>query len=115
MLPRMLVRLEDQIAHRTDQPEYLYQALKVDLMLGAEGPMDPSLVREWMALDWNALYPGDSNETGRTHLLAHLDALLDGKLTAVPLNGDLVDKARAVLRQVPLSQRAYTLLKNSPA
>ncbi len=115
MLPRMLVRLEDQIAHHTDQPEYLYQALKVYLMLGAQGPMDPALVREWMALDWNALYPGDSNEIGRTHLRAHLDALLDGKVTAIPLNGDLVDKARAVLRQVPLSQRAYTLLKSSPA
>src|SRR3546814_15013147 len=103
MLPRMLVRLEDQIAHRTDQPEYLYQALKVSLMLGAQGPMDPALVREWMALDWNARYPGDSNETGRTHLLAQLDALTDGQLKATPPTGPRVYKARAVLHPGPRS------------
>ncbi len=45
LLPRLLLRLEEQIQGSMQEPELLYEALKVYLMLGLEGPMDASIVR----------------------------------------------------------------------
>src|SRR3546814_9955964 len=75
-LPRLLVRLEDQIRTNIDRPDYIYEALKVYLMLGNQGPMDRSLVTQWPALDWAAAYPGDANLMVRQDLAGQLDALL---------------------------------------
>ncbi len=39
-LPRLLLRLEDQISSNINNPSILYDALKVYLMLGLQGPMN---------------------------------------------------------------------------
>src|SRR3546814_10691875 len=72
-LPRLLVRLEDQIRTNIDRPDYIYEALKVYLMLGNQGPMDRSLVTQWLALDWAAAYPGDAHLMVRQDLAGNLD------------------------------------------
>ena len=59
LLPRLVWRLEAQMRGTLNQPELLYEATRVYLMLGGAGPLDRDLVRAWMTLDWQAAYPGD--------------------------------------------------------
>jgi type VI secretion system protein ImpL len=116
LLPRMLFRLEQQLAQNQSPSRsgFLYEALKVYLMLGQQGKIDKSLVRRWMVLDWQAQLPGPENEENRNALLGHLDALLEKPLTAIPLNGPLVEQTRAVLLRAPLAEHVYSLIKTSP-
>ncbi len=46
LLPRLIARLEVQIASRMNNPDFLYQALKVYLILGRLGPLDRELVTQ---------------------------------------------------------------------
>jgi type VI secretion system protein ImpL len=114
LLPRMLIRLEAQLAKNQDRPDFLYEALKVYLMLGQQGKLDKSLVARWMALDWRAQFPGPENEDNVKALRGHLDALLEKPLTSYALNGPLVEQARAVLLRVPLAEHVYSLIKTHP-
>ena len=61
LLPRLLWRLETQMHSNLNQPDFLYEATRVYLMLGGAGPLDRDLVRAWMTLDWQANYAGPSH------------------------------------------------------
>ena len=114
LLPTLIARLEEQIANRLNRPEFLFEALKVYLMLAGEGPLDAQLVREWMTLDWErALYPGQENRVLREDLTAHLDAMLAEATLAYPADGALVREAREVLLRQPLAERAYSMIAGS--
>jgi len=54
LLPRLLYRLESQLHANLANPEFVYQALKVYLMLGVQGPLDKDFVAEWMNADWTS-------------------------------------------------------------
>jgi len=112
-LPRLLLRLENQLTANQGNADFLYEGLKVYLMLGREGPLDKSLVRHWMALDWSVQFPGDSDAQFRQDLAGHLDALLLKPLPQIGINADIVQKSRLVLNQRPLAERAYSLLKTN--
>ena len=112
LLPRMLVRLEDELQVSMNDPDRLFAALKVYLMLGLQGPMDRDEVFQWMRDDWLRLYGrGDSVVD---ELLDHLDALTSQPMEAVALNGPLVEQARIVLVNVPRAQRLYRAILNRP-
>ncbi|MQQ10116.1 type VI secretion system membrane subunit TssM [Epibacterium sp. SM1979] len=114
LLPRLLVRLEEQIAGNVNNPDVLYEALKIYLMLGLQGPMNPDLVKEWLRLDWELVqYPGAARITLRDDLMAHLEALLDQPMQEIALNGPLVQQAQDILSEMPLAQRVYTGIINS--
>jgi type VI secretion system protein ImpL len=113
LLPRLLLRLETQLNGNQGKPDLLYEGLKVYLMLGRQGPLDKPLIKHWMALDWAVQFPGSENETLRQDLAGHLDALLKAPLPEIALDGDLVQRSRAVLNRLPLAERAYSLLKTS--
>jgi type VI secretion system protein ImpL len=115
LLPRLIWRLEAQMRGRLNQPEFLYEATRVYLMLGSSGPIDRGLVHDWMMLDWQANFAGAGYAPLRTALLKHLDALLADPLPAVQLDGDLVGKARSTFSRVPLAQRVYSRIKPSAA
>ncbi|WP_119459021.1 type VI secretion system membrane subunit TssM [Rhodospirillaceae bacterium SYSU D60014] len=115
LLPRLILRLEGQLRGNADRPDYLYEALKVYLMLGGQGPLDAALVRQWMALDWQSIFPGDAGAETRQALAAHLDALLAAPLSEIGLDGDLIDQSRRTLSESPLAERAYTLIVQSSA
>ena len=72
-LPRLVVRLEGQMRGAEERPDFLYQATRVYLMLGGEGPLDRDLVTTWMRLDWEQAFP---DAAMRADLLGHLNALL---------------------------------------
>ena len=114
LLPRLLLRLENQMQSTMNQPELLYEALKVYLMLGQQGPLNADLVREWMNLDWNVSFPGPANEAIRADLALHLDALLSEPIQTIELNGPLVEQAQGILTELPMAQRIYNGIINSP-
>ena len=114
LLPRLLLRLEQQMQGALNEPELLYEALKVYLMLGQQGPMNADLVREWMNLDWSLSYPGTANDALRADLQGHLNALLSQPIQKVSLNGPLIEQAQNILTQMPMAQRIYNAIVNSP-
>lgn len=115
LLPRLIWRLEAQMRGYFTQPEFLYEATRVYLMLGGQGPLDKSLVKEWMTYDWQAQYSGPGNLAVVASLQQHLDALLAQPLPAVSLDDALVEKARTTFSRVSLASRAYSRIKPSAA
>ena len=115
LLPRLIWRLEAQMRDRFGDPDFLYEATRVYLMLGGAGPLDPALVRNWQRLDWQARFPGALNASTRDRLAHHLDALLTQPLPALTLDGSLVKAARATFSRVPLDQRVYGRIRADAA
>ncbi len=115
LLPRLLLRLEEQMSGNMNNPDLLYEALKIYLMLGLQGPMNQDLVSEWMLLDWELAFPGPAREEFRQDLDIHLTALLDQPMQEIELNGPLVEQVQALLSEMPLAQRVYNGIINSPA
>ena len=115
LLPRLIWRLETQMRGNLQRPDFLYEATRVYLMLGGQGPLDRALVREWMTLDWQSAYPGAFNAPVLAALTSHLDALLAAPLPPVPLDGALIGQARAAFSRVSLADRVYSRIKPSAA
>jgi type VI secretion system protein ImpL len=108
-LPRIALRLEEQLQGGIDDPDFKYEALKVYLMLGNIDRLDPESVKLWMSLDWEQTYPAEPDKQGR--LQAHLASLLEGGVQPVELDYGLITEVRASLRQVPLAELVYRRLK----
>ncbi|MFN3825120.1 MAG: type VI secretion system membrane subunit TssM [Pseudorhodobacter sp.] len=114
LLPRLLLRLEDQIQGNINNPDILYEALKIYLMLGQQGPLSKDLVTEWMTLDWGLSFPGPTREELRADLDKHLRALLAQPMQKVSLNGPLIELVQDILAATPPAQRIYTGIISSP-
>ncbi|HEX7561736.1 MAG TPA: type VI secretion system membrane subunit TssM [Bradyrhizobium sp.] len=114
--PRMLYRLEEQLGARIREPAFVYEALKVYLMLGGQHPPDQGLIKSWMQRDWaDNLYPGATNAEGRRLLEDHLTAMFDLETEQPPLvelDGRLIGEAQNSLARLSVAQRAYELLKS---
>lgn len=115
LFPRLVWRAETQVRGALAQPEALYEATRLYLMLGSAGPLDRDLVRDWFVRDWAATLPGDALAGARAALAQHLASLLQEQLPPVPLDGPLVQQARGTISRVPLAQRAYSRLKPQAA
>lgn len=113
---RLILRLEKQIERSINNPVFVYEALKVYLMLGGLAPTDNEFVVAWMRGDWaENLYPGSGNADGRTELEQHLVAMLDlqsGHKPQITLNQPLVDQGQKTLARMSVAERAYALLKS---
>ncbi|MEE3500630.1 type VI secretion system membrane subunit TssM [Acidiphilium acidophilum] len=115
LLPRLILQLEAEMRGGLDRPDYLYQATRVYLMLGNQGPLDATLVEAWMKLDWQRLYPGIGQADLRASLMDNLVTLLAHPLPDVPLDGGLVATARATFSRVPIAARIYSRIRDSEA
>uniref|UniRef100_UPI0035627CA3 type VI secretion system membrane subunit TssM n=1 Tax=Rhodosalinus sp. TaxID=2047741 RepID=UPI0035627CA3 len=114
-LPRLLLRLEEQMQNNVNRPEVLFETLKVYLMLGQAGSLNPDLVREWSAADTQSAYPGPNRAQLRNDIADHLDALLAAPMERIELNKDMVDHVRGILSETQPSQRVYNGILASPA
>ncbi|MGZ5854744.1 MAG: type VI secretion system membrane subunit TssM [Xanthobacteraceae bacterium] len=114
--PRLLYRLEEQLNARLREPAFVYEALKVYLMLGGQHPPDRGLIKSWMQRDWvDNLYPGATNAEGRRLLEEHLAAMFDLETEQPPLvelDGRLIREAQNSLARLSVAQRAYEFLKS---
>jgi type VI secretion system protein ImpL len=116
---RMILRLERMIQANINDPEVIYPALKVYLMLGGKAPkVERELIVAWATADWADLYPGAANSEGRRELQEHLEAMLElgrGKPPTFELNGPLIDSAQRSLARMQIADRAYALIKEAAA
>lgn len=110
-LPRMIYRVEHLLEKNIRNTSFVYEALKVYLMLGGQARMDEDLILTWMERDWSNLYPGAGNARGREKLMEHLEAVLERPSSHVALNGPLVEEAQRTLARMPVADRAYMLMK----
>lgn len=112
---RIIFRLEEQLEANVNNPGFIYEALKVYLMVGSRAPLDRDLVLAWMRQDWaENLFPGAANAKGREALEEHLVALLDlddGAEPVVKLNQPLIESSQRTLRRLSIAERAYELLR----
>lgn len=113
-LPRLLLRLEDQMQANMDNPDFLYEVLKIYLILGQQGPMNQDLIKEWMKLDWSVAFSGSGRDELRSDLTNHLNVLLSQPMDKIGLNGPLVEQIQGLLSELPLAQRVYNGIINSP-
>jgi type VI secretion system protein ImpL len=114
LMPRIAGRLEE-VLRRGDanNQEYLYEALRVYLMLGQPKHLDPESVQAWLGIDWRRSLP-DASAEQRDQLAAHVGALFEpGDESAEPpaLDTGLVAQTRLTLAMMPLPQRVYNRLK----
>ncbi|HET9903862.1 MAG TPA: type VI secretion system membrane subunit TssM, partial [Xanthobacteraceae bacterium] len=114
--PRLAFRLEEVLEANRNNPSFLYEALKVYLMIGGLHAADKDLIVNWMRRDWaENLYPGAANAEGRKALEEHLVAMLDLGADREPLftlHGPLVEECQKTLARLSVAQRAYELLKS---
>ena len=113
LLPRVLLRLDEMMQASMNDPDRLYEALKVYLMVGQQGPMNKEQVVAWMRQDWEQFYSGVAREPLRADLIGHLEAMLDQPMQKVELNGHLIETVRGVISAMPQSDRIYTGILNS--
>jgi type VI secretion system protein ImpL len=115
---RLILFVEKQIENQMNDPAFIYEALKVYLMLGGDPSVkiDKDLVIAWMTANWETIYPGPASQRIREDLLGHLTAMLDldpGTGQQVELNGDLVKAGQNALLRLSLADRAYALIKSN--
>ena len=115
LLPRLLLRLEEQVQNSISNPNLLYETMKAYLILGLNGPMDKEFLTEWLSVDWQLTYPGADRDQLRADLASHLDALLSQPMTRVELNGPLIEQVQAQLADMPLAERVYNGIITSAA
>jgi len=114
MLPRLLLKLERQMQGNLNNPEFLFEALKVYMMLGLQGPMNDTLVSGWMQSDWELTYPGEANAKLREDLMNHLSTMIDQPMREIALHGPMVTQIQTLLAETPVSQRIYNSIIQSP-
>ena len=118
LMPRIVERIE-QVLRTGDvnNQEYLYEALRVYLMLGQPKHLDSESVQAWLGVDWRRNLR-DASVDQRDLLTVHVAALLDaGDESAEPpaLDAALIAQTRATLALMPLPQRVYNRLKRQVA
>jgi type VI secretion system protein ImpL len=117
LLPRVMLRLEDQIRPQIEQagtdPDYLYDALRVYLMLDDADRYNPGEVQLWVTRDWERNLPRGTTKEQQDALRQHLGALLEERPSPLPLvlDGQLIEGARGVLNDAPLATRIYARLQ----
>jgi type VI secretion system protein ImpL len=113
MLPRLALRVEEQLRDGGADPELQYEALKAYVMLHDPERFDAQGLKLYVSADWDAHLPRSVAPAQRAELDAHLDALLAQGPAVSPLAHDaaLLQQVRTVLASVPLPQRIYSRQK----
>ncbi|MDQ2926791.1 MAG: type VI secretion system membrane subunit TssM [Pseudomonadota bacterium] len=113
MLPRIGLRVEEQLRQASTASETQYEALKAYLMLHDVQHFDPDALRIYLENDWDVQFGRSLSTEDRERLDGHLTALLAGGAAVSPLAEDqaLVDFHRSRLSAVTLPQRIYDRMR----
>jgi type VI secretion system protein ImpL len=114
LLPRIEQRMEDQL-RRSDanHTDYLYETLRVYLMLGDAAHFDAESVAAWVSYDYDRNLK-EANDDQKQALSSHVLALLasyQGADTMPRLDTQLISDTRLTLARMPVQQRVYNRLK----
>ncbi|MBL8481132.1 MAG: type VI secretion system membrane subunit TssM [Rhodocyclaceae bacterium] len=109
ILPRLAMRLEDQIRD-PENSEVQYEALKAYLMLYQEKHLDAQAFEAWMQTDWERNLPKDVHARLRDDLTGHLHAALAQRpldMGQHRMDARLVEAARKQLASASLADRVW--------
>lgn len=121
-LPRLLVRLEDELrdllsnpAQNAQSQERIYDALRIYLMLGRapSAPLKADDVSGYLNAQWEETYPGSEHDLTRQSLSNHLQSLLKAQIVPPKLDRELIQQARNVVQSLSAGERAYRRMRNS--
>ncbi len=113
LLPKLIARVEGQLRANLNQPDFLFEGLDVELMLGRRSEPKKARIGQWFALDFASQFPAPDQAALRESLERHVTALVGADFAALPIDTQLVEQVRTVLRQVPPAQRALSLIQHS--
>lgn len=114
LLPRLETVVQKSVSETLSNPQDLYGALMVYLMLGGAGPMSPDAIADWTRRYLISAYPGPAQASLRAALLDHVRNLLTIGFPPLELNQQLVSQARTVLSAYPAAERGMTELLKLP-
>ncbi|WP_179381053.1 type VI secretion system membrane subunit TssM [Jannaschia marina] len=119
--PRLILSLEQEmplIVSRGDTTE-IYRALKVYMLLGAQGERnDDAAILSWFEDTWRAIFTGRAGLDTREELMRHLTAMLeldDTRSPLVEIDEATIDLARGAIVQLPPSDQAWALIQDGVA
>jgi type VI secretion system protein ImpL len=113
LLPRLALRVEEQLRQSGNPTDTQYEALKAYLMLHDPQRFDAEALKGYVEADWDRHYGRGLDPDRRAELSRHLDALLARGAAVSPLVEDkaLVDFHRQRLATVTLPQRIYNRMR----
>jgi type VI secretion system protein ImpL len=121
-LPRLLVRLEDELRGQLSNPaqnaqsqERIYDALRIYLMLGRSpgAPLKKDDISGYLNAQWEEGYPGSEHDLTRQSLNNHLQSLVSSQMVPPKLDRDLIQQARSAVQSLSAGERAYRRMRNS--
>ncbi|MEH3148774.1 MAG: type VI secretion system membrane subunit TssM [Methylobacterium frigidaeris] len=110
-LPRLTQKLETRIRTSLSEPNELYGALMIYVMLGGEHPIEDDVAVGWINQRCGQLYPGVSNAQLCADLQTQVQNLLKVGFDPITLNQPLVAQARSALNALSPALRGMALLK----
>jgi type VI secretion system protein ImpL len=114
VLPRVALRVEDQLRQAGAAPESQYEALKAYLMLHDVDHFDAKGLKAYVERDWEAQFGRSVDAETRAQWSEHLDALLAQGPAVSPLPEDkaLIAFHRQRLAALTLPQRIYDRMRH---
>lgn len=114
LLPRLETAVQKAVTDTLSNPQDLYGALMVYLMLGGAGPMNQDAIADWMRRYLISAYPGPAQAPLRAAILEHVRNLLTIGVPPLEMNQQLVSQARTVLSAYPSAERGMSELLKLP-
>jgi len=113
LMPRLILRMEEQLRGGGSSPDFQYEALKAYLMLDSRDHYDAEEVIAWNKFDLSTNMRREINTAQRDSLFAHLDALfaVQPMPLPLPLDQNLIEATQRVVARMPTEERAYSRLK----
>lgn len=116
LLPRLLVFLQQGMSEPGIEAGALYNKLKLYLMLGGFGKMDPQFATDVLSAEFDQKFPGAGREQLRKDLNQHVQTLVNlPDMRILALDETLVEEARQALRSKVPAERIYQVVTGSPA
>jgi type VI secretion system protein ImpL len=115
-LPRIMLRMEEQMQRGGPSPDYAYAALRAYLSLDSRDHYDADMINAFLRLDWLENIRREISTEQREQLSEHLTAVLEQRPTPLPLPLDdaLIERTQRDLRRMPLDERIYGRLLRRP-
>ncbi len=113
LLPRLMLRMEDQLRTGGPSPDFQYEALKAYLMLDSRDYYDAEEIGAWIQFDFASNVRRQINTAQRESIAGHLDALFAEQPIPLPLPLDqnLITSTQRTVARMPTEERVYSRLK----
>ncbi|MEE9318996.1 MAG: type VI secretion system membrane subunit TssM [Granulosicoccus sp.] len=113
LLPRLMVRLEQQMHAESDNSEFLFEALKTYQMIDNRDHFESDSIVGWFNFDIDSNLPSDTTSSIRNSLKKHINRLFREQPYRMPrpLDSKLITQFQTMAAEVSIDQRAYNRIR----